>query len=72
MESKFLDKDVDLVFPANKVKLLDALLARPYNKNFKETVKLTENFRITKMGSDLVLTECLVVGFCVLQHHLST
>ena len=58
MESKFLDQDVDVVSLANKGIVIGCFVGRNYNKILMETGKLTDNIRVTKMDSDLVLTEC--------------
>ena len=58
MESKFLDQDVDVVSLANKGIVIGCFVGRNYNKIIMETRKLTDNIRVTKMDSDLVLTEC--------------
>ena len=58
MESKFLDQDVDVVSLANKGIVIGCFVGRNYNKILMETRKLTDNIRVTKMDSDLVLTEC--------------
>ena len=55
MESKFLDQDVDVVSLANKGIVIGCFVSRNYNKILME---LTGNIRVTKMDSDLVLTEC--------------
>ena len=58
MESKFLDQDVDVLSLANKGIVIGCFVGRNYNKILMETGKFTENIRVTKMDSDLVLTEC--------------
>ena len=43
---------------ANKGIVIGCFVGRNYNKILMETGKLTDNTRVTKMDSDLVLTEC--------------
>ena len=58
MESKYFDQDVDVVSLANKGIVIGCFVGRNYNKILMKTGKLTGNIRVTKMDSDLVLTEC--------------
>ena len=58
MESKFPDKNVDVASLANKGIVIRCFVGRNYIKILMETGKLTDNIRVTKMDSDLVLTEC--------------
>ena len=50
MESKFLDQDVDVESLANKGIVIGCFVGRNYNKIFMETVKLTDNIRVTNNG----------------------
>ena len=50
MESKFLDRDVNVVSLANKGVIIGCFVGRNYNKILIETGKLTDNIRVTKNG----------------------
>ena len=59
MESKFLYQDVDVVFLANKGKLIGCFVDRNYDKVIMETRSSLTALGSRKMDSALVLTECL-------------
>ena len=50
MESKFVDKDMDVVFLANKCIVIGSFVGRNYKKILMETGKFMDNIRVTKNG----------------------
>ena len=64
------DGDQDPVASAEVISIcivIGCFTGMNYNKILMETGKLTDNIRVTKMDSDLVLTKCL--SRRILSHH---